>query len=72
VTPQEQIAYVRRLAGEWMTQSEEGDILAAVCDLAERALLSDDEREAVQACLEWGSINDAVEAVLQRLLGETP
>jgi hypothetical protein len=49
-TPQEQIAGVR----SWTFLSLEGEASRdAVCDLAERGLLTDDEAEAVRRDLPW-------------------
>jgi hypothetical protein len=73
VTPQEQIAYLRHVE-DWSEYNYA--VRDAVCDLAERALLDDDEAEAVR---QWLSGNGTDEhdweltfAVLRRLLGETP
>jgi hypothetical protein len=76
VTPQEQIAHLRSWSEAEHSAGEIYPHLAAVCDLAERALLADDEAEAVR---QWLSGNGTDEhdweltfAVLRRLLGETP
>ncbi len=69
MTPAEQIAYLRKWlpACPLLTQGA----IAAVCDLAERALLTDDEAEAIHAWLTDIEILEdeaKVNAVLRRLL----
>jgi hypothetical protein len=75
VTPQEQIAYLRRVRPT-------NDTILAVCDLAERALLSDDcavdllsdDEAAAVRRYERNAYTAAdavvVRAVLRRLLGD--
>jgi hypothetical protein len=69
VTPAEQIAYLR----ETYPPHNMTEVLA-VCDLAERGLLDDDEREAVRRWLGGivltGDYLDNISAVMRRLLGE--
>jgi hypothetical protein len=81
MTPAERITYLRA----WLPLDPYGHVdrgmeadIAAVCDLAERALLADAETEAVRAYVtfldraEGATTMTAVhlQAVLRRLLGE--
>lgn len=75
MTPQEQIAYLRDFFVSDVTTPLK-TAADAVCDLAERALLTDDETEAC-AAVASGTFNQngrndlgVAAAVLRRLLGE--
>lgn len=68
MTPAEQIAYLRTTRTRLASDEREQAIIRAVCDLAERALLTDDEADAVRTMLTYGSRTPLLEAVLRRLL----
>jgi hypothetical protein len=68
MTPAEQIAEVRQYYGPV------NERILAVCDLAERALLTDDEREAVRQWVDLEKRMDGeniwlTHVVMRRLLG---
>jgi hypothetical protein len=66
MTPQEQIAYLRsHLVNSRRIDTAEQTALDAVCDLAERALLTNDEAEAVRRELEIGTIDRLLAVVEQ-------
>jgi hypothetical protein len=72
MTPAEQIAYLRSTTRDPGNVAHT-DAIDAVCDLAERALLDDDEAEAVQDIPDYLEREyPVIVAVLRRLLGETP
>jgi hypothetical protein len=76
MTQQEQITYLRRGINEDYEQELDDpewlDAILAVCDLAERALLTDDEAEAVLWDIDHVRMHADTKAVLRRLLPDVP
>jgi hypothetical protein len=73
MTPQEQIAYLRDWCVSWRQSQPNREKTLAVCDLAERAVLNDDQKEAVRDIPPFLEREyPVIVAVLLRLLGDTP